>query len=97
MVGSALRRLGIKRKFMVDYVDFLVAELLLKSGYPAGQTDYTEENIRAVQDAIFSNPEIVRFLKKSPRSLAHKEKNLTSIQAGLQNWKLLPAISEKSN
>ena len=86
LVGEALTLYGAKRKFMVDYVDFEIADLVIESGYPTTDTDFTIENTEAVADFIFSNDRIINFMKASYRTQALESENLISVKLAVRAW-----------
>ena len=86
LVGESLSRYGVKKRYLRDYIEFQLIDLL-ESRYPeVSQLKFSDKNVDFVASIIFHSHEIMMFLMHNPKNNELTNQNIESLNKAKQNF-----------
>lgn len=86
LIGESLSKYGVKKRYLKDYIEFHLMDLL-ESRYPqVTRLKFTEKNVQIVANLIFHSHEVMLFLMQNPRNPEVRQQNLDSLQNAKHNY-----------
>lgn len=86
LVGESLSRYGVKKRYLRDYIEFQLIDIL-ESRYPeVSQLKFSDKNVDLVASIIFHSHEIMIFLMQNPKNSELAKQNIESLNMAKQNF-----------
>ncbi|MCH2535673.1 MAG: hypothetical protein MK008_14615 [Bdellovibrionales bacterium] len=88
LVGESLSRYGVKKRYLKDYIEFQLIDIL-ESRYPeVSQLKFSDKNVDLVASILFHSHEIIMFLMQNPKNPELTKQNIESLEKAKQNFLL---------